>query len=191
MPAKIYHRKNNRYKDYDYSSDGFYFVTVCTQNHKHLFGDIENNRMVLNRYGKIAEKYWVGLPGHYTNCTLDEFVIMPNHVHGIIIIDNGRRERSLTVPRSSLGKNLENAWNGQRPFPTKYGLPEIIRGFKAFSSLEINAIDENADFHWQKSFYDHVISDENALYKIREYILNNPPKWDSDKNHIANICELE
>lgn len=81
-------RKRNRLKDSDYSNDGYYFVTICTKNREEFFGKIENEKMILNEYGDIVEKCWFDLPKHYKNCVLDEFIIMPNHIHGIMIIDN-------------------------------------------------------------------------------------------------------
>ena len=81
-------RKPNRLKAYDYSTAGYYYVTICTYNRKESFGYIENNRIVLNEYGKITEKTWKEIPNHYPNVELDEFIVMPNHIHGIIIIKN-------------------------------------------------------------------------------------------------------
>jgi len=159
-------RKPNRLRGYDYSKNGYYFVTICTQNLVEWFGKVENDQMALNEYGRIVSECWHDLPNHYRNIKLDESVIMPNHVHGIVIIDN--------------------VGNGFKPFPTKYhGLSEIIRGFKTFSSRRINyKITNNRCFHWQKSFYDHVIRNENELAFIREYILNNPKKWDLDTENM-------
>ena len=81
-------RKSNRLREYDYSTAGYYYVTICTCNREELFGRIEDNRMVLNEYGKISENTWEEIPNHYPNAELDEFVVMPNHIHGMIIINN-------------------------------------------------------------------------------------------------------
>ncbi|MBX3043464.1 MAG: hypothetical protein KIT33_05120 [Candidatus Kapabacteria bacterium] len=94
----MFNRKRNRLKDFDYSNDGYYFVTICTQNREEFFGKIKNGKMILNEYGAIVEKCWFDLPNHYKNCLLDEFIIMPNHIHGIVIIEN------------------YNVWNGLKPF---------------------------------------------------------------------------
>lgn len=164
-------RKPNRLKDYDYSQNGYYFVTICIKNREWVLGDIDNGKMILNEYGKIAEKCWLDLPNHYKNCFLDEFIIMPDHMHGIVII--------------------ENVGNGFKPFPThddpkptikNHGLSEIMRGFKTFSSKNINIQNHEKIFAWQKSFHDHIIRNEKSLSNIREYIRNNPVKWESEKN---------
>ncbi|MFH1392549.1 MAG: transposase [bacterium] len=173
-------RKLNRLSGYDYSDFGYYFVTICTQNRELFFGDVENQRMILNEFGKIADKCWRDLPNHYWNCKLDEFVIMPNHVHGIIVIDNDTENGF----RFCVG-------NGLKPFPTnknKYSLSEMMRGFKTFSSHRINKTQNIIfRFQWQKSFYDRIIRNNSELYRIRNYIINNPLKWDFDRNNPDNL----
>jgi len=168
-------RKQVRLKGYDYSESGHYFVTICVKNRKGFFGSVAEGKMDLNVYGAIVSECWYDLPKHYVNCSLDSFVILPNHVHGIVVIDN----------RNVVG-------NGFKPFPT-HGLSEIVRGFKTFSSRKINERVRNRDrFSWQKSFYDHVIRSEKSLEKIREYIQNNPMKWDLDReNPSSKNFELE
>ena len=163
-------RKLNRLKSYDYSKEGYYFVTICTKNRQENFGNIEDGEMVLNKFGEITEKCWYDLPNHYLNSRLDEFVIMPNHVHGIVVI-------------------VDRVGNGLKPFPTKqnHGLSEIIRGFKTFSSRRINELQDKFKFQWQKSFYDHVIRNEKSLSEIRKYIQENPMKWHLDKNNPENL----
>ena len=170
-------RKSLRLPSYDYSSPGFYFVTICTKNRTPHFGEIINNHMILNRYGMIARECWLDLPNHYHNCRLDKFVIMPNHIHGIMQIDN--------------------VGNGLEPFPIPcqksrtHGLSEFIRAFKTFSSRRINqhlrmATDHKMHrplFQWQKSFYDHIIRNEKSLHKIRQYIVQNPFGWEKDEYH--------
>ncbi|PKL72573.1 hypothetical protein CVV26_00995 [Candidatus Kuenenbacteria bacterium HGW-Kuenenbacteria-1] len=85
--SEIHHRRSIRLKEYDYSQNGVYFITICTQNHECLFGKIENEKMILNEYGKIVKKDWLEIPNHFPNIILDKFIVMPNHIHGIIIID--------------------------------------------------------------------------------------------------------
>jgi REP element-mobilizing transposase RayT len=156
-------RKRNRLKDYNYSQDGYYFVTICTKDRREFFGGVAEGKMSLNKHGEIVNQCWYELPKHYLNCSLDSFVIMPNHVHGIIVINN---------------ENIVG--NGLKPFPT-YGLSEIIRGFKTFSSRTINEmIKGGSKFQWQKSFYDHVIRDEKSLHNLRHYITFNSLKWELD-----------
>jgi len=168
-------RKHIRLRNYDYSRSGYYFVTVCTIGRKEFFGDIREAGMELSRYGEIVKRCWYDLPRHYPNCSLDSFVIMPNHVHGIIVIDND------TV-----------VGNGLKPFPT-HGLSEMVRGFKTFSSRRINGRILGSDrFQWQKSFYDHIVRSEKSLDLIREYIQNNPLKWELDgENPLSKNFDLD
>ena len=166
----VRNRKPNRLKNYDYSSSGYYFVTICTKNRQEYFGNIIDNKMILNKYGKIIENCYLDLTNHYSNCLLDEYIIMPNHIHAIIVIKNTNQP----------------VGNGLKPFPTKYSLSEIIRGFKTFSSRKIHELGLNS-FKWQKSFYDHIIRNEYSLFRIREYIRNNPINWEEDRNNQAKI----
>ncbi len=163
-------RKSNRLRDYDYSERGYYFVTICTKDRKKVFGDVEEGKMNSNRCGEIVSQCWSELPGHYLNCSLDSFIVMPNHVHGIVVIND----------KNDVG-------NGSKPFP-RYGLSEIMRGFKTSSSRKINEeINESRKFQWQKSFYDHIIRNERSLENIRAYILYNPLKWEFDIENIDNF----
>jgi REP element-mobilizing transposase RayT len=162
-------RKQIRLRDYDYSKSGYYFITICTKNREEWFGKVENEVMILNHYGKIVNQCWGDLPNHYLNCSLDTFVVMLNHIHGIIVI-----------------RNDNTVGNGFKPFPT-YGLSEMIRGFKTFSSRKINEKIRNENkFEWQKSFYDHVIRNEKSLHNLRNYITFNVSKWELDIENIKN-----
>jgi putative transposase len=162
-------RKSNRLKGYDYFGSGYYFLTICTKGRREYFGSVDERMMNLSKYGEVVDQSWYELPQHYVNCSLDIFVVMPNHVHGIIVINN---------------ENIVG--NGFKPFPT-HGLPEIIRGFKTFSSRKINErIVGNDRFQWQKSFYDHIIRSEKSLNNIREYIQNNPLQWDLDRENALS-----
>ncbi len=117
---------------------------------------------------KLFPATWLDLPNHYFNCELDYYVIMPDHVHGIIIIDNTLKNKN---------NKSEN-----------YSLSEIMRGFKTFSSKRINEkLKIDKKFRWQKSFYDRIIRSENELYFIQNYIQLNPLKWDIEKNHPENL----
>ena len=183
---KIHHRESMRLKNYDYSQDGYYFTTICAKNKIECFGEIIDGKMVLNECGKIVEKCWYDLPNHYHNCRLDEFIIMPNHNHGIVIIDNGVVETGLKPIR--MDKSVVGM--GLKPIPTgvkRYSLSEIIRAFKTFSSRKINEQNPNLIFRWQLRFYDHIIRNEKSLDKIREYIVNNPLKWELDRNNPENL----
>jgi len=159
---------------HNYSEDGWYFTTICTKNYEPVFGKIQDGQIQLSPLGKIAEQCWLDLPNHYPNCQLDEFIIMPNHVHGIIIIEN---PAPISV-RTGL-KPVPN------PNPKKHSLSEIVRGFKTFSSRKINTAQNEFLFRWQRSFYDHIIRNEKSLEKIRTYIYFNVEKHLSEKNLIS------
>lgn len=167
-------RKTNRLKNYDYSQNGYYFVTICVKDKHELLGKIENNNVILNEYGKIVENCWFDLPNHYNNCSLDAFIVMPNHIHGIIIINND------PIVGTGLKPVLTNT-------NKVYSLSEIIRGFKTFSSRRINESSPNLSFSWQRSFYDRVIRKEDSLGKIREYVTYNAQKWKFDCNKAENL----
>jgi REP element-mobilizing transposase RayT len=144
-----------RLKNYDYSQSGSYFITICLKNRFDYFGQIINKMMILNKYGKIIEKYWMEIPRHFKNIILDEFIIMPNHLHGILIIKPTNHHRP---QYERFGK------------PTKGSIPTIVRSFKSISTKIIHEFDKN--FQWQIGFYERVI--RNNLNGVRYYIKNNP-----------------
>ncbi len=150
-------RKLNRLQGFDYSQNGGYFVTICTAKCEFSLSEIVNNGVALSPIGEIVKKHWLNLEIFFNNCHLDLFVIMPNHFHGIIFIDN------------NLKSDKQNS------------LSNFIRNFKSFSSNEINKTFQNQYFKWQKSFYDIIIRDEQSLENIRTYIINNPINWSNDK----------
>lgn len=168
-----HHRRSVRLKDYDYSSVGAYYITVCTRDRQCLFGEIIENKIHLNKYGKIAKKEWMKTPMVRPNIKLDEFVIMPNHIHGIITISNNP---TTTCSRGVLQYAPTNTFCS--PSQT---IGSIIRGFKSTITRQINILCDTPDRPiWQRSFYDHVIRNEISLHKIREYIVDNPLTWQSD-----------
>ena len=169
MENKLPNRKHLRLTGFDYSSPGYYFVTICTLNKIEWFGEIFGASVILNAKGKIVEDCWFDLQKHYSNCELDYYVIMPDHFHGIVIIT----EQDI-ISRA-----------GSEIYPNKnrnHGLSEIIRAFKSFSARRINLVSESTGkFQWQKSFYDRVIRNEKELYRIRKYIQENPLKKELEK----------
>ena len=190
----IHHRRSIRLKGYDYSQNGAYFITVCAQNRECLFGEIEKGEMILNEYGEIIKFTWFDLTNNNRNVSLDFFVVMPNHVHGIAVIMNnenpvgaGSKPAPIRTDPVGTGAGLEGA--GLEPAPTAgCGLPEIVRQFKTFSAKRINKLCNTPTTHvWQRNFYDHIIRSEDELTRIREYIINNPMKWDLDRNNPENI----
>jgi len=187
----IHHRHSIRLKGYDYSREGAYFVTLCVQNRECLFGDVVDREMCVNDAGEMVMKTWADLPNHYGNITLDEFVIMPNHIHGIIVMTNVGAGLKPARP-SSKGAGFVRA--GLKPAPTKtnqHGLSEIVRALKTFASRRINAIRNTPGIRvWQRNYYEHIIRDEEELSRIREYIVNNPARWAEDEENPFNVKRM-
>ena len=164
-------RKPNRLKDYDYSKTGLYFITICTKGRQEYFGNISNGIMQLSEIGTVVEEDWRDIPLHFDNVEIDEFVIMPNHIHGIIAINNGKEEQASLFP------TLE---------PQYRLLPIVIGGYKSGVTRKVNAMQDNTFFQWQKSYYDHIIRNDHSLSRIRNYIANNPVKWNEDTENIIS-----
>lgn len=187
-PQKHY-RRSIRLKGYDYTQAGGYFITICMWQKQCLFGEIADKKMYLNRYGEVIQYNWFDLIRRYAYIQLDAFVIMPNHVHGIIWLLNPR----------GVGADLENSSvertniSGE-PAPTIHGdnaksksakccgLPEIIQGFKTASATRINQLRRTTGVAvWQRNYYEHIIRNDMALQNIRKYIINNPIFWQKDE----------
>ena len=195
----IARRRPIRMTGFDYSLPGAYFVTICTQGRKPVFGGIKEGQMLRNEFGEIAFSAWTHLPQHYPYVELDEFVVMPDHFHGIIVIHEdivvpGIESAQWTEPQFTVGAGLKPAptRNGQPklsktdslPQNTKnvrHGLPEIVRGFKTFSARRINEIRGIHSPLWQRGYYDHIIRGEDELAKIRLYIGDNPLNRDENE----------
>ena len=185
-----YRIKSTRLENWDYSSAGYYFVTICVKNSECLFGNISNDGVVLTEIGNIAERCWLDIPQQFINVELDEFIIMPNHIHGIIAILN-RKEDGCNVKceeadnqesniididyRKSIHRTVPMIKNN--PMYNHNSLSAIVRWYKGRTTFEINRLNKSISFHWLSRFYDHIIRDEKELFKIREYIVNNPLKW--------------
>jgi putative transposase len=154
------HRRSIRLKDYDYTNAGAYFVTIVTHGRKCLFGEISGGVIRLNDAGHIVQDVWDKLPIHYAGVACDAFVVMPNHIHGIVVLNEVKRATT------DVGAGFKPAPTDTR---TRRGLPEILRGFKTFSARQINAIrDAFGTAVWQRNYFEHVIGDENSLHRIRE-----------------------
>lgn len=184
-----HHRKSVRLKDYDYSQNGAYFVTICAYKKQCLFGDITNSKMELSEIGAIAGKCWNEISTHFPNVLLDYFVVMPNHIHGIVNIVGAKHSHSASTNKVS--PLLVNASPLQplQPCGTDKGsLSAIIQNFKSVTTRKINRILGRRYFpSWQRNYYEHVIRNEDDLNDIREYIINNPIKWDLDKENPIKL----
>ena len=173
-------RQSIRLKNYDYSKSGLYFVTICTENRECLFGDIIDGKMVLNNAGNMIEKMWNKIPERFNVVKLDESQIMPNHVHGIIIIKSNNVGVSFMKPEIKITITKSNHHMGLINQTPTLGL--IIRYFKSKCTYEIHKNGFNNDL-WQRNYYKHVIRREFDLNKIREYINTNPQMWERDRNN--------
>ena len=174
-----HHRRSIRLKGYDYSTAGAYFVTLCVKGRENLLGDIVDDNMQLNEYGRIVETAWEWLGQQYPYVDLDEWVVMPNHLHGIIVICDDcrgdlRRGDSRIAP-TTIGPNK------RKP------LGRLVGAFKTVSTKEINLIRGTpAATIWQRNYYEHIIRNEGELARIRKYIDENPLKWDLDQENPAS-----
>lgn len=165
------HRRSIRLCEYDYSQEGAYFVTLCTQNREALFGQIVDGVMCLNAAGKIVEQCWHNIPTHFPRADLDNFVIMPNHVHGIIIITD----------KPFHGTNVGTKdFSPLPPHGTSKTLGSIVRGFKIGVTKWLRTNTRTHDV-WQRNYWEHIVRDELELGQIREYIQNNPAQWSLDE----------
>ncbi|MEK7747595.1 MAG: transposase [Nitrospirota bacterium] len=165
------HRHSIRLRGYDYTQAGAYFVTICTQDRKCLLGDIMNEEMQLNDAGRIMANTWAWLATQYAYVELDAWIVMPNHLHGIIVIlnDDGRGG-SRTAPTT-------------QPV-TRKPLGQLIGAFKTVSTKRINELSGSSGIPiWQRNYYEHIIRDEKSLQQIREYIINNPLQWELDQEN--------
>ena len=154
MKAPFPQRKSPRLKDYDYSESGAYFITICTHQRQYLFGAIQSERMFLSSFGEFAVACWDVIPDHYADVELDGFVIMPNHVHGIIVFP------------------------GRSDFKTILG--RVVNGYKGAVTARIRQAQPGL-IVWQRGYHDHIIRNDADLNRLREYIENNPAKWEADK----------
>jgi REP element-mobilizing transposase RayT len=166
-------RRSIRLKEYDYSQSGAYFVTVCTHNKECLFGEIADAEMILNDAGKIVQTVWNEIPEHADNVDLDQFVIMPNHIHGIIVLHARCSGTACCAPTfQRFGKIVSGS------------LPTIIKSFKSAATKRINQSHETPGQKiWQSNYYERVIRDENELNDVRQYIVDNPAKWYTDEEN--------
>jgi len=183
-----YRIESTRYRGYDYSSPGKYFITICTKNKIRYFGKIENRKMILSELGIIAEKFWREIPGHFPNIKLDEFIIMPDHIHGILIINGdyfvqapklGASNPPVQAPK--LGASIENI-ESRNPFWKSNSIGSIINQFKRICTITIKT--RGFDFAWQPRYYDHIIRTRIELYRIRKYIRENPEKFIRNSHKI-------
>ncbi|MFA7057418.1 MAG: transposase [Candidatus Cloacimonadales bacterium] len=182
---EIHHRRSIRLKDYDYSQEGFYFITLCTGNREHLFGEINDGTMVLNEIGMLIKEEWEKTTEIRKNIALGEYIIMPNHFHAIIQIEHQIKSQTYTT------MGLKS---------TSQTIGSIIRGFKGTTTLKINLIQpvrkecrgvlpyaqnvkssKQDNSIWQRNYWERIIRNQKEFNQISQYIINNPALWEDDK----------
>jgi REP element-mobilizing transposase RayT len=202
----IHHRRSIRLREFDYRNAGAYFVTICAFQRECLFGEVVDGEMRLNGLGVATEACWRAITNHFPNVQLDEFVIMPNHLHGIMDITTsesvgsnvGAKQASSASPGfDNCGNNVDDCNKGEaggsfasplRDGTVSGSLGAVIQNFKSVSTRKINKIRNNPGCPvWQRNYYEHVIRNEADLANIRQYIVNNPLKWDLDENNPVNV----
>jgi REP element-mobilizing transposase RayT len=177
----LHKRRSIRLKEYDYSLPGEYFVTINVYDKQCLFGNFEDVDMKLSPQGKIAQQCWLDIPKHFKNVELDEYVIMPNHIHGILVLCES------TVVGVEYIQPLQEDIQLLRELQKTYqhivpnSIPSIIRSFKAAVTRECKKTGFN--FGWQRNYYEHVIRSEKDLQNVRDYITSNPLGWKKDKEN--------
>ena len=162
-----FHRRSIRLPEYDYSKTGAYFVTICSFNKELVFGKIVDGRCVLSKIGNIAAKHLEEVPNHFDNVFVDEYVIMPNHIHIIITIVGVQNFESLRHEY-------------QKIIPKSIG--SIVRSYKASVKKWCNENDYKK-FKWQRNYFEHIIRNQEDHFRIKEYIQNNPLKWELDEEN--------
>ncbi len=180
----IHHRRSLRLQGYDYSQAGWYFITICSHNREFLFGDIIDGEMKLNDAGKIADECWIEIPKHFPNAILHDYVVMPNHIHGIVELTGGNNvgAEDLLPPQENIEYvPKQNAF--QKMIPRSIG--SIVKGFKIgvtkwFRYERVENFQPQQTV-WQRNYHEHIIRNEQSYHKISEYIINNPRNWNIDK----------
>ena len=199
-----------RLKDYDYSNHGAYFVTICTQDRECLFGNIVQGEMIFNDAGSMVNKIWNELNDKYTRIETDEFIIMPNHVHGIIFIVGAGPRACPDADDPDYQRNDAGHPQGCAPTITRaesqghpqgddpaLSLSDVVHRFKSYTTAQYRIGVELHNWQpfrgklWQRNYYEHIIRNEEELTKIREYIRNNTIQWEMDKENPASVNNPE
>ena len=193
----IHHRKSIRLKDYDYSREGLYYVTICCKNRASLFGYIVNNEMILNDASKMIEKWYFELENKFNDIKCHEMQVMPNHIHFII-------ENIGVIVGANLCVRPENTGQTHRSAPTETSEPilgehigsplhRVVQWFKTMTTNEYIRGVKNLNWQpfdkklWQRNYWEHIVRDEKSYFKISNYIINNPMNWKEDILNLENL----
>ena len=168
-----HHRRSIRLPGYDYSQSGAYFITICAYQRQCIFGDVIDGQMVLNQYGAIVADTYQWLCQRYPYWYTDEWIVMPNHFHAIMVLTD--------QPCRGVSRNAPTTNKQRKP------LGRLIGAFKTVSIKKINILrDAPGTTLWQRNYYEHIIRNQDAMDKIRQYIINNPRSWSIDQLHPDN-----
>jgi REP element-mobilizing transposase RayT len=191
---EIHHRQSMRLKGFDYASPGYYFITICAQNRECFFGNISQGILELNDAGEMIKDGWKNLTQRFNHILLENYVIMPNHLHGIIHIKGSQPFQTINDYFKDREKIINNTELINPPSGTlKNSISRIIQAFKSIST---NRYIESVRIHnwppfekhlWQNNFYDYIIRNMKELCEIRRYIKNNPINWESDEYNPINL----
>jgi REP element-mobilizing transposase RayT len=192
----IHHRRSIRLKGYDYSQAGLYFVTICVKNRECLFGEINNGKMILNDGGKMIETQWLELSNRFKNIELHEYVVMPNHFHGILQIVGATlvvaQNDNKTIAQT-IAQNDDKTKKGQPQgiAPTGKTVGDMVGAFQSIATVEYIRGVKNNNWQpfdgklWQRNYWEHIIRNEKSYQRISEYIINNPLNWKEDKFYTS------
>ena len=192
--SPLHHHRSIRLKGYDYTRAGAYFVTICTKDRTCLFGDVADGVMRLNQMGHIVRQCWLAIPDHVPPVLLDEFVVMPNHVHGIIVLVSTDTVGATHASPPQHASPLQNDDTPTRPRgPQRQSVGSIVVSFKSAATKRINEHRGTPGAPvWQRDYFEHIIRNDESLNRICEYILNNPLQWDLDReNPLAQGAKPE
>jgi REP element-mobilizing transposase RayT len=184
MPSKFkskYRIKSARLQNWNYGLPGAYFITISVENRICIFGDIDQGKVILNEIGRIANFYWREIPRYFKNVVIDEYIVMPDHLHGVIFIKGNIDGDGINAVCTGKGGIVPVEKNPM----VNYSLSTIVRWYKGRIMFEINKA-FGKKFQWHSSFYEHIIRDEKDLIRIRQYIENNPIQWVIDKENSNN-----
>ncbi len=169
------HRRSIRLKGFDYTQVGAYFVTICTQHRECPFGEVVDGEMQVNVYGRIVQACWDAITMHFPFVAMDAFMVMPNHIHGIIVLNDRPVGARHAVPL----RNIERYGN-----PIPGSIPTIIRSFKSVTTKRINEMRSTPGAPvWQRNYYEHIVRDEETFNLIRQYVADNPLNWTLDREN--------
>ena len=188
---RLHHRRSIRLRGYDYAGGGAYFVTICTQAKKCLFGEIVEGNMILNEAGSIVQRIWDTLPQRFGSLVLDAFQIMPNHVHAIFVLPGPGLESALAVATGApviqpYVDRVVNKGTASHPptsgdTPPRTSMGDVVGAFKSISTIAVNKFMSRPGARpLHENFYEHIIRDTNELEIIRDYIVHNPQRWLED-----------